>query len=373
LSDRDYYEILRVSRDAGPAEIKKAYRRMALRYHPDKNPGDADAEEHFKEAAEAYAVLSDPEKRSRYDRFGRAGLGGQPGFQGFDPDIFGDFSDILGDLFGFGSIFGGAARRRGARRGQDLRFDMEIEFEEAARGMETRIQVPRLERCDECNGRGYGRAEDVRACPQCGGRGQVVFQQGFFSIARSCGRCGGRGRLIANPCGGCRGEGRVRRERTLTVRIPAGVADGMMLRLAGEGEAAPEGGRPGDLLVAIHVREHPIFRREDTDVLCAVPITFSQAALGSEITVPTLEGQETLSLPAGTQSGDVFRLEGEGIPGLDGRGRGDQRVTVVVRTPTRLSPEQRELLERLAEFEGDPATAADGRSLFNRVKDIFSG
>lgn len=366
MARRDYYEILGVERDADAEAIKKAYRKLALKYHPDRNPGDPEAEERFKEAAEAYAVLSDPDKRRRYDLYGHEGLGAEPVFTGFDADIFAEFSDILGDLFGFGGLFGERGRAR-ARRGDDLRYDLEIEFEEAVRGLETRIRVPRLERCPTC--RGSGAAErGVSTCPQCRGRGQVAFRQGFFTVARTCGRCRGAGRVVVKPCGTCRGEGRVQRERTLTVRIPPGVSDGTRLRLAGEGEAGAEGAPPGDLYVVLRVREHPVFRRRGQDILCEVPVSFPQAALGARVEVPTLEGPEMLEIPPGTQSGAVFRLAGRGAPSLDGRSRGDQVVTVVVRTPTRLTAEQRHLLEKLAELEG-PATRE--RSLFDRVKDIL--
>ncbi len=366
MAARDYYEILGVRRDADPETIKKAYRKQALKHHPDRNPVDAQAEERFKEAAEAYAVLSDPEKRRRYDLHGRAGLGAEPAFQGFDADIFAEFSDILGQFLGFGGLFGGR-RRSGPRRGDDLRYDLEIEFEEAVRGLDTRIQVPRLERCSECGGSG-AQPGGVKTCSACRGRGQVTFQQGFFAVSRTCGRCRGAGQVMVKPCPKCKGAGRVRREGTLAIRIPAGVADGTRLRIPGEGEASPEGGSAGDLYVVLHVREHPVFRREGQDIVCEVPATFAQAALGARLTVPTIEGDETLEIPPGTQSGTVFYLPGKGIPSLDGRGRGDQRVTVVVKTPTHLTAEERELLERLAEIEGD---GTRDRSLLDRVRDIL--
>jgi molecular chaperone DnaJ len=368
VPDTDYYDVLGVGRDADLSTIKKAYRRLALKYHPDKNPGDAAAEARFKAAAEAYAVLSDADKRRRYDAYGKAGLGAQGGFQGFDQEIFADFSDILGDLFGFGSIFGGSRRRRRGQAGRDLRYDLEIEFEEAVGGLETRIKVPRLDRCDECDGRGAA-PDGIETCAHCHGQGQVAFQQGFFTIARACGHCRGTGKRIVKPCAGCRGEGRVRVEREIKVRIPAGVDDGMQLRLAGEGEAGSAGAPPGDLYVMIHVREHAEFRREARDLHSTLEVTFSQAALGVERTVPTIDGDHKLSIPAGTQSGTRFRLRGRGVPSLDGRGRGDHYLTVQVLTPQGLDGEQRELFERLAEIEGEPT--AD-RGLFDRVKDIFS-
>jgi molecular chaperone DnaJ len=360
LAELDYYEVLGIERDADTAEIKKAYRRLAVRYHPDKNPGDKSAEDRFKEASEAYAVLSDPEKRQRYDRFGRAGLGAQPA--GFDQEIFADFSDILGNLFGFG---GG---RPGVRRGQDLRYDLTIEFEEAARGLETRIRVPRLERCEDCGGKGAQGKDGIETCRQCGGRGQIAFQQGFFAVARPCNLCRGTGKRIVKPCPTCRGEGRLRAERTLTVRIPAGVDEGSQLRMTGEGEAAEGGGRPGNLYVVLHVKKHAIFEREGRHVLYTAPLSFSQAALGTKIRVPTLDGEEEIEIPAGTQSGSVFRLHGKGIPSLDGEGTGDQYVTAAVRIPKRLSAEQRELIEKLAEHDGEEPAE---RGIFDRVKDIF--
>lgn len=369
MSDRDYYEILGVPRDADSAAIKKAYRRLAVRYHPDKNPGDHEAEERFKEAAEAYAILSDPDKRARFDRFGHAGLGNQGGFQGFDQQIFGDFADILGDLFGFGGLFGGGRRRPARRPGDDLRYDLELDLEEAVRGLETRIQVPRTERCPDCEGRGAKDRDGIRTCSQCGGRGQVAFQQGFFTLTRPCGRCRGTGRVITSPCSGCQGHGRVRRERTLTVRIPAGVDEGMHLRLSGEGEASPDDGPPGDLYVVVHIAVHATFRRDGTNLLSEVPISFGQAALGARVRVGTIDGEDEMEVPAGTQSGTTFRLSGKGVPAIGGGGRGDQLVTVVVRTPTRLNAEQRELLEKLAKLEGEPASE---RGIFDRVKDIFN-
>jgi molecular chaperone DnaJ len=367
LSDRDYYEILGVGRDADIAAIKKAYRQAAVKFHPDKNPGDGKAEENFKEAAEAYAVLSDPEKRNLYDRYGKRGLGGAAGFQGFDRDIFGDFSDILGDLFGFGSIFGGGRRGRRAAVGRDLRYDLEIDFEEAVRGLESSVQVPRLESCERCAGSG-AKEGGLVSCENCGGRGQVAFQQGFFTFARTCEQCAGRGRRITDPCEECEGRGRVQKQRTLRIRIPAGVDDGTRIRMSGEGEGGPAGGPPGDLYVVLHVRKHPLFERRDLDIHFDLPISISQAALGAEMKVPTLDGAEKLTIPAGTQSGVSFRLKGRGVPVLNGSGRGDQYVKVMVRTPTKLSEEKRRLLEKLAELDGEE-TSEPG--LFDRVKNIF--
>ena len=369
MSERDYYEILEVSRDASAEDLKKSYRRMAVRYHPDRNPGDKAAEEKFKEAAEAYAVLSDPAKRQRYDQFGRAGLGAQPGFGGFDQEIFSDFGDILGNIFGFGNIFGGGGRR-GPRSGADLRYDLEIEFEQAATGLEIPIVIPRLDRCPKCKGTGAEGKDGVQTCPTCRGRGQVAFQQGFFTIARTCGTCGGSGKRIVKPCAQCGGAGRVRTEKSITVRVPAGVDDGMRLRITGEGEASPDGGHAGDLYVVLHVKDHPIFRREGSQLHCDLTITASQAALGTTVQVPLLGGgSHELEIEAGTQSGTVLKLRGKGLPSLDRSGRGDLHVAVRVATPRRLTAEQRALYEKLAELDG---VETSERGLFERVKDIFN-
>jgi len=333
------------------------------------NPGNAEAEARFKEAAEAYAVLSDADKRALYDQYGKAGLGaaGAPG-GGFDQAIFSDFSDILGDLFGFGGMFGGGGRRsRRGNRGHDLRYDLELEFEEAVRGMETRIQVPRTTSCESCEGRGAA-AADIVTCDQCGGRGQVAFQQGFFTIARTCAQCNGNGRQIVDPCKACEGSGTLSEEASLKLRIPAGVDDGTRMRMTGNGEAGSGGGPAGDLYVVLHVREHEFFRRQDHDILMDVPVSFAQAALGAELAVPTIDGEQTLSIPPGTQAGSRFRLKGLGVPDLNGRGRGDQYVFVQVRTPTKLSAEKRRLLEQLAELDGEEP---DEPGLFDRVKNIF--
>ena len=368
MAERDYYEILGVSRDASSDDLKKAYRRLALKHHPDKNPGDKAAEEMFKEAAEAYAVLSDAGKRERYDRLGREGLGGQPGFPGFDQEIFGDFGDILGNIFGFGNIFGGG--RRGPRAGQDLRYDLEISFEQAAAGLEAPIVIPRLDRCATCRGTGAKGKDGVKACPTCRGRGQVAFQQGFFTIARTCSSCGGAGKRIVTPCAACAGQGRVRAESTISVRVPAGVDDGMRLRVSGEGEASGDGGPAGDLYVVLHVAEHPVFRRDGAQLHCEVPISFAQAALGTTVRVPLIGGgEEELEVEAGTQSGTVLRLRGKGLPALDRSGRGDLHIAIRVHTPRGLSAEQRHLLEKLAALDGVETAE---RGLFDRVKDIFN-
>lgn len=367
MSKRDYYEVLGVSRDASLSEIKKAYRAAAVQYHPDRNPGDRAAEESFKEAAEAYSVLSDKEKRARYDRFGHSGVGGGP--VGFDPDAFADFGDILGDFFGFGDLFGGRSRGNQPQRGADLRYDLELDFEQAAFGLKTKIKIPRHEPCTTCSGSGASPKDGMVPCAQCGGQGQTRYQQGFFSISRTCSACRGTGQIIRTPCEDCSGAGRIRKEKLLEVAIPAGVDDGMQLRVGGEGEPGSRGGPPGDLFVVLTVKEHSFFTRKDHHVYCQMPLTFTQAALGAEISVPTLGGKETIKIPEGTQSGTVFRLKNQGVASLNGRGQGDQYVTVRIVTPTRLSREQRELLRQLAEISGDEVD--EGGGLFDKVKEMF--
>lgn len=365
---RDYYEVLGLSNDASEQEIKSSYRKLALKYHPDKNPGDKNAEEHFKEAAEAYSVLSDPEKRARYDRFGHSGM--QGGFSGFDPATFGDFGDILGEFFGFGDMFGGGRRRGGPERGSDLRYDLKITFREAAFGLRTKIKIPRQETCGECDGRGTAKGKSLVNCPACHGAGQVRYQQGFFSISRTCGQCNGMGKIIRDPCETCKGKGRVNKEKVLEVKIPAGVDNGARLRIQGEGEAGMRSGSAGDLYVVIYVEEHPFFQRQGNNIYCQVPIGITQAVLGAEIGVPTLEGEEKLKIPEGTQTGSVFRLRNKGIVSLGERGRGDQFVTVNVAIPTQLTKEQRKIFEDLAQVSRE-AELSHERNLFDKVKDIF--
>jgi len=372
---RDYYEILGVSRNATDQEIKSAYRKLALQFHPDRNPGNKEAEEKFKEAAEAYAVLSDGQKRANYDRFGHAGVGGAAGggFGGFDPSVFADFSDILGDIFGFGDMFG-SGRRGGTRvqRGADLRYDLDLTFEEAAFGTTTKIKVPRHETCSECGGSGGQKGVAPITCPTCNGYGQVRFQQGFFSITRTCSQCQGTGQIIKNRCTVCHGDGRVVREKTLELKVPPGVDIGSKLRVSGEGDAGGKGGPSGDLYVVLNVQEHEFFERRDHDLYCHIPITFPQAALGAQIAVPTLEGEEEkLSVPAGTQGGSMFRIKGRGISKRGGSARGDLYVMVTVVVPTKLSREQKELLTKLAstiETENKPIQ----KKILERVKEIFS-
>ena len=371
---QDYYKVLGVSRNATEQEIKSAYRKKALEHHPDRNPEDrGQAEEKFKEASHAYSVLGDPQKRARYDQFGHAGVGAVEA-GGSDPSIFTEFEDIFGDFLGFGDLFGMGSRgaRSRSNRGADLRYDLEINFEEAAFGLEAQIRVPRRESCEVCQGSGAKKGTSPTICSQCGGRGQVRYTQGFFSLSRPCSACHGVGQVIRQPCPECRGQGRVRREKTLKVRIPPGVDTGTRLRVAGEGEAGKQGSPPGDLYVMLSVGEHPFFERHDRELSCTVPISFWQAALGTEIQIPTLEGEQTLKIPAGTQTATVFRIRGYGFPDLDGRGRGDLYVQVKVQTPTRLTNEQRQLLQQLAEIS--PAdNSPSGKGFFEKVKEYFSG
>jgi len=381
VSKRDYYEVLGLARTATEVEIKSAYRKLAMKHHPDRNPGDHAAEEKFKEAAEAYAILADAEKRSAYDRFGHAAVSGAGAGAGFDPSMFqefGDFADILGNMFGFGDLFSGARRRGGPQRGADLRYDMEITFEEAAHGTETAVQIPRQENCDTCSGSGAAAGSSPSTCPQCRGQGQVRFQQGFFTVARTCSRCQGTGRVIAKPCATCKGEGRTRKDRKLTVKVPAGIADGQRLRISGEGEGGPQNGPPGDLYVFIEVAPHSFFRREGNNLSCEVPLNFTTLALGGNVEVPTLDGQETFKVPEGTQSGTVFRLRGKGMPDVSGRGRGDLFFTAQAVTPKKVNKEQRTALEQLAKvlpkekFEPRASGAEeDDKNIFEKVKDIF--
>ena len=382
MNKRDYYEILGVARSAGDQEMKSAYRKLALKHHPDRNPGDKAAEEKFKEAAEAYAVLADPEKRAAYDRFGHAGVSAGAGAGGFDPTIFAGFEDIfgnLGDLFGFGDVFGGGRRRGGAQRGADLRYDLEITFEESATGTETTIQIPRQAKCGTCHGTGAAPGTSPTSCPQCRGRGQIRYQQGFFTVAQTCPQCRGAGQIIARPCETCRGHGQVTEQRRITVKIPAGIASGQRLRLRGEGEAGAGGGPTGNLDVVVHVQEHRFFRRDGDDLYCEIPVSFPTLALGGEIKVPTLDGEETLRVPEGTESGTVLPLRAKGMPSVNGRGRGDLHVIVQVMTPRKLTREQKKLLEQLAATlpapQAEPKSHGDEdheRSVFERVKDIFS-
>jgi molecular chaperone DnaJ len=367
MSKRDYYEVLGISRTATDVEIKRAYRTMAVKYHPDKNPGDAEAEEKFKECAEAYSVLSDPQKRASYDRFGHAAAGAGAGFGGFDPG-FSNIEDIF-DMFGFGDMFGQrGGRRTSVQRGSDLRYDLEITLEEAASGKDEKLRIPRLEKCDDCGGSGAEKGTIIESCTNCGGRGQTRYQQGFFSVMRTCPACGGKGSVIKSPCKACQGQGRVEKEKSLEIKIPAGVETGSRLRVTGEGEAGVGGGPAGDLFVVIHVAEHSDFERQGANLYSAVPITFAQAALGAEIKVKTLTGEEDLKIPAGTQTGTVFRVKGEGMPHLGSRGKGDLFVAVTLVTPKTLTKEQRKLLEQLSQVEDRDF---EDESFMDKVRNIF--
>jgi molecular chaperone DnaJ len=371
VSKQDYYELLGVQRNASDEEIKKAYRKLAHKYHPDKNPDNQQAEERFKEINEAYEILSDAQKRRQYDTFGHAGVGagGFEGFGGFDfgRGGFGEaFSDIFEDFFGAG---GGRGRGRvRPERGADLRFDLEVSLEDAVSGKETKIRIPKWEICDKCRGAGSEKPSGIKSCTACNGTGSVRFQQGFFSISRTCGQCRGEGRVITDPCSKCRGEKRIQRDKTLSIKIPAGIEDGTRLRLSNEGEPGFSGGTPGDLFVVIHVKEHPVFGREGDTLISEVPVGFVQAALGAKVEVRTLKGKAALKIPAGTQDGSLFRLKGLGVPHLRGHGTGDQIVKVRIKIPTKLTAKQRELLEEYAKMSGEPVGE---EGFFEKVKHMF--
>jgi molecular chaperone DnaJ len=377
VSARDYYEVLGVAKDASDADIKSAYRKLALKHHPDRNPGDKAAEEKFKEAAEAYAVLADGDKRARYDRFGHAGVTAGAGGQGFDPSVFTGFEDILGglgDIFGFGDVFGGGRRRGGPQRGSDLRYDLEITFAQSAKGAESTIQIPRHETCGTCSGSGAAPGTAPTTCGQCRGSGQIRFQQGFFTMARTCGTCRGTGRVVATPCTTCRGDGQVEHQRKLSVKIPAGIASGQRLRLTGEGEGGVKGGPPGDLYVVIFVQDDDRFTRDGNDLHCQTDVWFTTLALGGEVSVPGIDEPHPLKIPEGTATGTHFRLRGKGMPDVSGRGKGDLIVTVQGTTPKSLSREQRKLLEQLSatlDEAGPDAHRGDDKGIFDKVKDIF--
>jgi molecular chaperone DnaJ len=374
VSRRDYYDVLGIGRDAKDQDVKSAYRKLALQFHPDRNPGDTTAEDKFKEAAEAYAVLGDPDKRARYDQFGHAGVAGAggPGGPGFNPDIFGDFSDILGDFFGFGG-----QRRGGPARGSDLRFDLEISFEESFAGTETTIQIPRDEKCETCHGSGAAAGTSREKCSQCRGTGQLRYQQGFLVVARTCGNCRGTGEVIRTPCTSCRGTGLVTKDRRVTVRIPAGIADGQRLRLHGEGEHGTAGGPTGDLYVVVHVRPHPIFHREGDDLLMEAQVPFPTMAMGGTFKVDGPAGEIEVHVPAGTPSGSLIPFRGKGMASVNGRGRGTLHIRVVVQVPRKISKDQRKLIEQLGQtmkadkIAGTPADDAGDRGLFEKVKDLF--
>ncbi len=373
---RDYYEVLGVNRDASDDDIKKAYRKLAMKFHPDRNPDNPKAEEQFKEAKEAYEILSDSQKRAAYDQFGHAGVdpqAGGPGFGGAGMGGFADaFSDIFGDIFG-GNRGGGG--RSSVYRGADLRYNLEVTLEEAARGTETRIRIPTMAECDTCSGSGAKKGSEPKTCPTCGGHGQVRMQQGFFSIQQTCPKCHGTGRYIPDPCGTCHGSGRVKQHKTLSVKIPAGIDEGDRIRLSGEGEPGVNGGPPGDLYVQIHLKPHAVFQRDHDDLHCEMPVSFATAALGGEIEIPTLDGVARLKIPAETQTGKVFRLRSKGIKGVRSISQGDLLCHVVVETPVNLTDRQREILEEFEEISRGNAERHSPRaqSWMDRVKEFFSG
>ncbi len=372
---RDYYEVLGVTRTAAADEIKSAYRKAALKWHPDRDPENkSEAEVKFRECTEAYSVLSDAQKRQVYDTYGHAGLSGMGGGQGFDNTVFQDFHDIFGDFFGFEDLFGGGGRRGRSRtqRGADLRYDMSLTFDEAAAGVTTKIKLPRQEYCQECKGTGAKKGTGVQTCEACKGRGQLAYQQGFFTITRTCATCQGAGQIVRERCPECRGQGRLEREKTIELRIPPGVDTGTRLRVAGEGEPGPNGGPAGDLYVVLEVKEHPFFERRGADLYCTIPLSIAQATLGTELQLPGLNGEEKLKIPEGTQSGAVFRLKGRGLADPRGGGKGDLYYHVRVLTPTKLTREQRKLIEQLGamlKVENKPADR--NSSIFDKVKDIF--
>ena len=365
MSKRDYYEILGVGRDAENGALKSAYRKLALQYHPDRNPDDPSAAEKFKEASEAYAVLSDPEKRARYDRFGHAGTGASGGGFGFDPSTF-DFSDLFGEIFGFATGGGGASR---PASGSDIVYRMEISFRDAAFGVEAPLVISRLERCEKCSGSGAQPGTRPKTCPVCRGSGRQRFSQGFLTIARPCPNCRGEGHVIEKPCADCRGEGRKRGSRKLEIRVPAGVETGTRLRLAGEGDAGPNGGHAGDLYVVLSVAEHEAFHREGDDVVVPLELPFPTLVLGGEVSVPTLDEPESVSIPAGARIGSEIRLRGKGFGRLGHRGRGDLVVRLSVHVPDSPSGEEKELLRRYAEMTGAPVAP---KSVLGKAKKMFS-
>ena len=368
MAKRDYYEVLGLDREASEAELKKAYRRLAMKYHPDRNSDDPAAEEKFKEASEAYEILTDPQKKEAYDRFGHAGVDPNQG-GGFSGQ--GGFGDIFGDVFG--DIFGGSrSGRSGPARGSDLRYELELSLEKAVSGQTMEIDIPVLDACRACDGSGAKKGTSPTTCPDCNGAGQIRVSQGFFSLQQTCPRCRGQGQIITDPCPACGGAGRVRRDKTLSVKIPAGVDTGDRIRLSGEGEAGPNGGPPGDLYVQIEVVDHPIFVREGKHLYCEVPISIADAALGGEIEVPTLEGRVNLKIPSETQTGKVFRLRGKGVTQVRSAGVGDLLCKVVLETPVSLTEKQKSLLKEFKEtLEGNPKHSPKEKSWFDGVKDFF--
>jgi molecular chaperone DnaJ len=376
MAKRDYYEVLGVNRDATAEDIKKAYRKLAMKHHPDRNPDNPKAEDHFKEAKEAYEVLSDQKKRAAYDQFGHAGVDPSAGAGGFGAGAgMGGFADAFSDIFGdiFGNARGGG--RSNVYRGADLRYNLEITLEEGARGTETRIRIPTMVECEPCKGSGAKKGTAPSVCPTCGGHGQVRMQQGFFSIQQTCPKCHGTGRFIADPCPSCHGAGRVKQHKTLSVKIPAGIDEGDRIRLSGEGEPGVNGGPPGDLYVQIHLKPHAVFQRDHDDLHCEMPVSFATAALGGEIEIPTLDGVARIKVPSETQTGKVFRLRGKGIKGVRSISHGDLLCHVVIETPVNLTDEQKQLLRQFEEISQGNAERHNPRAKgwMDRVKEFFAG
>ena len=370
MAKRDYYEVLGVNRDASEEDIKRSYRKLAMKWHPDRNPDNPKAEEHFKEAKEAYEMLSDAQKRAAYDQFGHAGV--DPSTAGAGAGAgFGNFSDAFGDIFG--DIFGGGRGRSNVYRGADLRYNLEVSLEEAARGTETRIRIPAMEECGTCHGSGAKPGTSPTTCPQCQGHGQVRMQQGFFSIQQTCPRCHGSGKVVTSPCATCGGAGRIKQHKTLSVKIPAGVDEGDRIRLSGEGESGVNGGPPGDLYVVIHLKPHPVFTRDHNDLHCEMPISYTTAALGGDIEIPTLDGYAKIKVPAGTQTAQMFRLRGKGIKGVRTQVHGDLLCHVVVETPVSLTARQKEMLQELEEINERDGGRHNPRakSWMDKVREFF--
>ena len=371
MAKRDYYEVLGVNRDASEDDLKKSYRKLAMKHHPDRNPDNPKAEERFKEAKEAYEILTDANKRAAYDQYGHAGVDPSAG-AGAGAAGFGGFADAFGDIFG--DIFGGGRQRSNVYRGADLRYNLEIALEEAARGTETKIRIPTMAECETCHGTGAKPGTKPTSCTTCGGHGQVRMQQGFFSIQQTCPKCHGSGKVVQSPCPACHGAGRIKQHKTLSVKIPAGVDQGDRIRLSGEGEAGVNGGPSGDLYVVIHLKPHSVFQRDHNDLHCEMPISFSTAALGGEIEIPTLDGYAKIKVPAETQTGKVFRLRGKGIKGVRSSATGDLMCHVVVETPVNLTPRQRDLLAELEAINNNDAGRHNPRakSWMDKVKEFFA-
>jgi molecular chaperone DnaJ len=369
MAKKDYYEVLGVNRDASEDAIRKAYRKLAMKWHPDRNPDNPKAEERFKEAKEAYEVLTDPSKRAAYDQYGHAGV--DPAAAAGAGGGFRDFSDAFGDIFG--DIFGGGRSRSNVYRGADLRYNLEISLEEAARGTETRIRIPALAECETCHGSGAKPGTSPSTCTTCGGHGQVRMQQGFFSIQQTCPKCHGSGRMITSPCQSCQGAGRIKQHKTLAVKIPPGVDEGDRIRLSGEGEAGVNGGPSGDLYVVIHIKPHPVFQRDHNDLHCEMPVSFTTAALGGEIEIPTLDGYAKIRIPPETQTGKVFRLRGKGIKGVRSSSHGDLLCHVVVETPVNLTPRQKELLQEFEAINQKDSARHNpkAKSWMDKVREFF--